>query len=111
MLVSLLICYLFFIFRTWLVVMVRTCNRFSDFMNFSLSDYEPGSKLSLASVYLSYSIPTYQILSINLFVHCLGNVMSHHKTIKDLEQYYARTMGDDKDVKNFLENITSDKEG
>lgn len=36
--------------------------------------------------------------------------MSHHKTIKDLEQYY-RNVGDNKDVKNFLKNITSDKEG
>lgn len=40
-----------------------------------------------------------------------GNVMSHHKTIKDLEQYYISTMGDNKDVKEFLKNITSDKEG
>ncbi|XP_031635646.1 proline dehydrogenase 1, mitochondrial isoform X2 [Contarinia nasturtii] len=39
-----------------------------------------------------------------------GNVMSHHKTIKDLEQYYSK-VGDNKDVKNFLKNITSDKEG
>lgn len=36
--------------------------------------------------------------------------MSHHKTIKDLEQYYSK-VGDNKDVKNFLKNITSDKEG
>lgn len=40
-----------------------------------------------------------------------GNVLSHHKTIKDLEQYYSSTMADNKDVKNFLKNITSDKEG
>lgn len=39
-----------------------------------------------------------------------GNVMSHHKTIKDLEQYY-RLMGDNKDVEKFLKNVTSDKEG
>lgn len=39
-----------------------------------------------------------------------GNVMTHHKTIKDIEQYYSK-MGDNKDVKDFLKNITSDKEG
>lgn len=39
-----------------------------------------------------------------------GNVMSHHKTIKDLEQYYS-TICDNKDVKAFLKNVTSDKEG
>lgn len=39
-----------------------------------------------------------------------GNVMTHHKTIKDLEQYYS-SMGDNKDVKEFLKNVTSDKEG
>jgi len=39
-----------------------------------------------------------------------GNVLTHHKTIKDLEQYYS-SMGDNKDVKDFLKNITSDKEG
>lgn len=39
-----------------------------------------------------------------------GNVMSHHKTIKDLEQYYS-SVSDNKDVKEFLKNITSDKEG
>lgn len=39
-----------------------------------------------------------------------GNVMSHHKTIKDLEQYYS-TISDNKDVKAFLKNVTSDKEG
>lgn len=39
-----------------------------------------------------------------------GNVMSHHKTIKDLEQYYS-SVSDHKDVKEFLKNITSDKEG
>lgn len=39
-----------------------------------------------------------------------GNVMSHHKTIKDLEHYYS-SVSDHKDVKEFLKNITSDKEG
>lgn len=56
-------------------------------------------------------------MEINIFnlqfsiVSLTGNVMSHHKTIKDLEQYYSNTMADNKDVKNFLKNITSDKEG
>lgn len=40
-----------------------------------------------------------------------GNVMSHHKTIKDLEQYYKGAMGDNKEVQEFLKNVTSDKEG
>lgn len=39
-----------------------------------------------------------------------GNVLSHHKTIKDLEHYYS-SLGDNKDVKDFLKNVTSDKEG
>lgn len=39
-----------------------------------------------------------------------GNVLNHHKTIKDIEQYYSK-MGDNKDVKEFLKNITSDKDG
>lgn len=39
-----------------------------------------------------------------------GNVMSHHKTIKDLEKYYS-SISDNKDVKEFLKNVTSDKEG
>lgn len=39
-----------------------------------------------------------------------GNVMSHHKTIKDIEQYYSQ-IGDNQEVKKFLKNITSDKEG
>ncbi|XP_037915261.1 proline dehydrogenase 1, mitochondrial isoform X2 [Hermetia illucens] len=39
-----------------------------------------------------------------------GNVLTHHKTIKDLEKYYSN-MGDNKDVKEFLKNVTSDKEG
>lgn len=39
-----------------------------------------------------------------------GNVMTHHKTIQDIEQYYGK-MGDNKDVKDFIKNMTSDKEG
>ncbi|EDV92255.1 proline dehydrogenase 1, mitochondrial isoform X2 [Drosophila grimshawi] len=39
-----------------------------------------------------------------------GNVLTHHKTIKDLEKYYA-SVGDNKDVQAFLQNVTSDKEG
>ncbi|XP_034114796.1 proline dehydrogenase 1, mitochondrial isoform X1 [Drosophila albomicans] len=39
-----------------------------------------------------------------------GNVLTHHKTIKDLEQYYAG-VHDNKDVQQFLQNVTSDKEG
>lgn len=39
-----------------------------------------------------------------------GNVLTHHKTIKDLEKYFGR-MSDNKDVKDFIKNITSDKEG
>ncbi|XP_017963093.1 proline dehydrogenase 1, mitochondrial isoform X3 [Drosophila navojoa] len=39
-----------------------------------------------------------------------GNVLTHHKTIKDLEKYYA-SVGDNKDVQQFLKNVTSDKEG
>ncbi|KAH8420011.1 hypothetical protein KR009_004798 [Drosophila setifemur] len=39
-----------------------------------------------------------------------GNVLTHHKTIKDLEHYYA-SLGDNKNVKDFLKNVTSDKEG
>ncbi|KAH8387103.1 hypothetical protein KR093_004646, partial [Drosophila rubida] len=39
-----------------------------------------------------------------------GNVLTHHKTIKDLEQYYA-CVNDNKDVQQFLQNVTSDKEG
>ncbi|XP_017048023.1 proline dehydrogenase 1, mitochondrial isoform X2 [Drosophila ficusphila] len=39
-----------------------------------------------------------------------GNVLTHHKTIKDLEKYYS-SLGDNKDVKEFLNNVTSDKEG
>ncbi|XP_055711802.1 proline dehydrogenase 1, mitochondrial isoform X3 [Phlebotomus papatasi] len=39
-----------------------------------------------------------------------GNVLTHHKTIKDLEQYYSG-ISDNKDVKEFLKNMTTDKEG
>lgn len=39
-----------------------------------------------------------------------GNVMSHHKTIKDLEKYYSK-LSENQDYKKFLNNITSDKEG
>lgn len=39
-----------------------------------------------------------------------GNVLTHHKTIQDLEKYYTN-LGDNKNVKDFLKNVTSDKEG
>ncbi|XP_055695182.1 proline dehydrogenase 1, mitochondrial isoform X2 [Lutzomyia longipalpis] len=39
-----------------------------------------------------------------------GNVLTHHKTIKDLEQYYSG-VSDNKEVKDFLKNMTTDKEG
>ncbi|XP_055373872.1 proline dehydrogenase 1, mitochondrial isoform X1 [Condylostylus longicornis] len=39
-----------------------------------------------------------------------GNVLTHHKTIKDLEKYYA-SLGDNKNVKEFLSRVTSDKDG
>lgn len=39
-----------------------------------------------------------------------GNVLTHHKTIEDLEKYYA-SLGDNKNVKEFLKNVTSDKDG
>jgi proline dehydrogenase len=39
-----------------------------------------------------------------------GNVLTHHKTIKDLEKYYG-SMIDNKDVKEFLKKVTTDKEG
>ena len=39
-----------------------------------------------------------------------GNVLTHHKTIKDLEKYYE-SLGDNKNVKDFLKNVTSDKDG
>lgn len=40
-----------------------------------------------------------------------GNVLTHHKTIKDLEKYYESLGSDNKNVKEFLKNVTSDKEG
>lgn len=40
-----------------------------------------------------------------------GNVLTHHKTIKDLEKYYASLGMDNKEVSKFLENVTSDTEG
>ncbi|CAO1383907.1 unnamed protein product [Diamesa hyperborea] len=39
-----------------------------------------------------------------------GNVLTHHKTINDLEHYFSG-MGDNKDVKEFLKSVTTDKEG
>ncbi|XP_055550359.1 proline dehydrogenase 1, mitochondrial isoform X1 [Wyeomyia smithii] len=39
-----------------------------------------------------------------------GNVLSHHKTIKDLERYLSN-VADKKEVKAFLEKVTSDKDG
>jgi proline dehydrogenase len=39
-----------------------------------------------------------------------GNVLTHHKTIKDLEQYFGG-MGQKKEVKEFLKKVTTDKEG
>lgn len=39
-----------------------------------------------------------------------GNVLTHHKTIKDLEQYFG-SAGENKDVKEFLKKMTTDKEG
>lgn len=39
-----------------------------------------------------------------------GNVLTHHKTIKDLEVYFG-SMGHSKDVKEFLKKVTTDKEG
>lgn len=40
-----------------------------------------------------------------------GNVLSHHKTIQDLELYYKNKMGDSHELQEFLKNITSDKDG
>uniref|UniRef100_A0A1A9W9H2 Proline dehydrogenase n=1 Tax=Glossina brevipalpis TaxID=37001 RepID=A0A1A9W9H2_9MUSC len=40
-----------------------------------------------------------------------GNVLNYHKTINDLEKYYVSLGIDNKEVKNFLKNVTSDKEG
>ncbi|XP_055637561.1 proline dehydrogenase 1, mitochondrial isoform X2 [Toxorhynchites rutilus septentrionalis] len=39
-----------------------------------------------------------------------GNVMTHHKTIQDLERYLSN-VADKKEVKQFLEKVTSDKDG
>ncbi|XP_075156763.1 proline dehydrogenase slgA isoform X2 [Haematobia irritans] len=39
-----------------------------------------------------------------------GNVLTYKKTIKDLEKYYE-SLGDNKNVKEFLKNVTSDKDG
>lgn len=39
-----------------------------------------------------------------------GNVLTHHKTIKDLETYFGG-MGQNKEVKEFLKKVTQDKEG
>lgn len=39
-----------------------------------------------------------------------GNVLTHHKTIKDLEHYFSG-MGNNKEVKEFFAKMTTDKEG
>jgi proline dehydrogenase len=39
-----------------------------------------------------------------------GNVLTHHKTIKDLEKYLGG-MSEKQDVKDFLKKVTSDKDG
>ncbi|XP_055612273.1 proline dehydrogenase 1, mitochondrial isoform X1 [Uranotaenia lowii] len=39
-----------------------------------------------------------------------GNVLTHHKTIQDLERY-LENVTDKKEVKKFLEKVTSDKDG
>lgn len=39
-----------------------------------------------------------------------GNVLTHHKTIQDLERYLSN-VADQKEVKKFLEKVTSDKDG
>lgn len=39
-----------------------------------------------------------------------GNVLTHHKTIKDLETYFGG-MGQNKEVKEFLKKVTQDKDG
>lgn len=39
-----------------------------------------------------------------------GNVLTHHKTIQDLEKYFGG-MVDNKDVKEFLKKVISDTEG
>lgn len=40
-----------------------------------------------------------------------GNVLTHHKTIKDLETYYASAGMDQEEVQRFLKNVTSDTDG
>lgn len=39
-----------------------------------------------------------------------GNVLTHHKTIEDLQKYFAG-LGNNPEVQTFLKNITSDKKG
>lgn len=39
-----------------------------------------------------------------------GNVLTHHKTIQDLERYLSKVT-DKNEVKKFLEKVTSDKDG
>lgn len=39
-----------------------------------------------------------------------GNVLTHHKTIQDLEKYFGG-MADNKNVKEFLQKVISDKQG
>nr|XP_029736407.1 proline dehydrogenase 1, mitochondrial isoform X4 [Aedes albopictus] len=39
-----------------------------------------------------------------------GNVLTHHKTIQDLERYLSK-VADKGEVKKFLEKVTSDKDG
>lgn len=40
-----------------------------------------------------------------------GNVLTHHKTIQDLETYYAGAGMDQEEVRKFLKNVTSDTDG
>lgn len=40
-----------------------------------------------------------------------GNVLSHHKTIEDLEHYYQNKIGHNEEIQEFLKNVTSDNEG
>lgn len=39
------------------------------------------------------------------------NVLLHHKTIEEMERYYKDKVGEQQDVKEFLKQVTSDKEG
>lgn len=39
-----------------------------------------------------------------------GNILTHHKTIKDLERYLGN-VADKKEVKEFLTKVTSDNDG